>query len=226
MYDGMSPVRSSRQDWLPWALSVFAAACAVFVLVRGVLPTRAANQRLTQTVLKLESELLRTAQSQSEERAQAAARLAEQSAAAEEKLAAVRREERARVALETAKRDLGRQLASPIGEGAVALEERNGSLVVLAHHDLVFASRGSALKASGRKFLKQVAQSMKRLPSEQVYRIGGPGPAQQRAAMRFLEVAGRVPGEQLVLGGPAASAANTGPAGEPFEITLLSPEKG
>jgi hypothetical protein len=224
MYDSMSSVRSSRQDWLPWALSVFAAACAVFVLVRGVLPTRAANERLTQTVLKLEGELSRAAQVQTEQRAEAVARLAEHSAAAEEKLALARRQERARVAHEAAKRDLGRQLAAPIKEGAVALEERDGSLVVLAHHDLMFTSRGSALSASGRKFLKQVAQSMQRLPPEQVYRIGGPGSAHQRAVVRFLEVVGRVPGDQLVLGSPVQPDPKGAPA--PFEITLLSPEKG
>jgi hypothetical protein len=98
--------------------------------------------------------------------------------------------------------------------------------VVLAHRDLMFASRGSALSSSGRKFLRQVAQSIQRLPPEQVYRIGGPGPAHQRAVMRFLEVVGRVPGDQLVLGSPVQPDANGGPASAPFELTLLSPEKG
>src|SRR4029079_5023073 len=56
---------SGRADWLPWFLSVFGASCALFVLVKGVLPARSQNAHLMERVSRLET----AAQSVSSERA-------------------------------------------------------------------------------------------------------------------------------------------------------------
>jgi hypothetical protein len=230
MYENSSPARWIPQDWLPWALSVFGASCAVFVLVRGVLPARTANAELVQTVARLQADLARTTQSQNDERAQAKAQLTLQSASNQQQLSAARRHERARVGRDIAQRDLSGQLRSQIEKGAVALEERNQELVISIDDELMFNSRSVTLKSTGRRFLRLIAKSMQRLPSDQIYRIGGPSAEHQRLVMSFLEQVTRIPGEQLVMAG-AASSGNAGrtqatapSADDGFEIVLLGGE--
>jgi hypothetical protein len=227
MYENSSPARWSPQDWLPWALSVFGASCAVFVLVRGVLPARSANEQLVQTVARLQTDLARATQNQNEERAQAKAQLTLQSASTQEQLSAARRHERARVAREIAQRDLNGQLGWQIEKGGIALEERNEELVIAIDSELMFNARSVTLKSTGRRFLRLIAKSMLRLPSDQIYRIGGPSAAHQRLVMHFLEQVARVPGEQLVMAGaPEPGTTTEAPAAAPssddgFEIVLL-----
>ncbi len=183
-------------DWLPWGLSVFGACCAVFVLVKGVLPERSVNQRLSQKVMRLETDLAQMSQTASTSLEQAKDKLARQNLLVQAQVTAAREQERLRAAHETARRELGQSLASEIEHGDAVVEERSGELVVMARERLLF-TRDGALKPTGRKFLRELAASIKRLPADQVYRVGGVTERRQQSVTRFLELALRVPKDQL-----------------------------
>ncbi|HVZ37244.1 MAG TPA: OmpA family protein [Polyangiaceae bacterium] len=230
----------ARADWLPWGLSVFGAACAAFVLVKGVLPARASNAELTRRVARLETAAQRADDERSSlarEKEQLEARYA--SAAA--RLTPVERaEERQKNARETARRELSQALAPAIQQGDVALGQRQDELVLELREDLLFHPGHADVTWTGRQFLKNLAQILKRLPGDQVYQIGDhtldAGSASEhknawklsatRAAnvARCLEDEGKLPGPQLIAAGfsryPRApttgGGANTG-----IEIVLL-----
>lgn len=215
---------SSSIDWLPWGLSVFGAFCAVFVLVKGVLPERNANGELVQQVARLETDVSRIKQEADAEVARARDELAQQALSSQAELKAAREQERLRAAKEAARRDLGRSLASQINAGDVVIEERVGELVVVVRDKLLFAGSGSQIDSKGRRLLREVAASIHRLPAEQVYRIRARTEKQQRAIARYLEFAGRVPHAQLTTAGPASAA---GPSSQPgsVEIALILPAR-
>ncbi len=200
------PNRTMRQDWLPWSLSIFGAGCAVFVLVQGVLPARSANEQLVAKLARLEGELARTTQSAQDERSALEQKL-QQAADTEEQQKAM---ERARAALEVARRDLSQALGRQLKSGAVQLEEHNGELVVGMAHDTLFAPERTALTPGGRVLLRELARSMQRLPADQMYRVGGRSSAHQQSIIRFLELIGKIPARQL-----AAAGASPPPSGGP-----------
>jgi len=199
---------SSSIDWLPWGLSVFGAFCAVFVLIKGVLPERSANRELVQQVTRLETDLSHIKQDVEAELARARDQLAQQALSTQAEVNAAREQERLRAAKDAARRDFGQSLASQIDAGDVAIDDRAGELVVVVRDKLLFASSSSLIEPKGRRFLRELAASIHRLPAEQVYRIAGKSEKQQRAIARYLEFAGRVPHAQLATAGPSSQPGN------------------
>lgn len=192
-----STERQSRIDWLPWGLSVFGAGCAAFVLVAGVLPERTQNRQLMQEVARLQTDLARTEENANASLQEIKTQLREQDLSTESRVNVAREQERARAALEAARRDVSQSLAPELEQGAVALEERGGELVVVASERLLFYGNGAVLKPAGRTFLRELAKSIRRLPAGQVYQLGGGDAGRLRSLARFLEQIGKVPGEQL-----------------------------
>jgi flagellar motor protein MotB len=222
MYRRRGNEPSSSIDWLPWGLSIFGALCAVFVLVKGVLPERSANRELVQQVSKLETDLTRAKQEASDELARARDRLAQQALATQAEVSAARDQERLRAAREAARRDLGQALESEIEAGDVVIDERSTELAVLIRDKLLFSGNSSQIEPKGKRLLRAFAASVHRLPAEQVYRIGGKADKHQRAVARFLELAGRVPRAQLAMAGvPAAGAGGSGPPNGSIEIVVV-----
>ena len=219
MYRRQGNEPSSRIDWLPWGLSVFGASCAVFVLVKGVLPERNANRELVQQVARLEGDLSRIREDARDEVSRAQDKLAQQALATQAEVNAAREQERLRAAKDAARRDFARSLAQYIDGGDVALDERAGDLVLVVRERLLFPGPTSQVDPKGRRFLRQLAESIHRLPAEQVYRIGGKTDKQQRAIARYLEFAGRVPHAQLTTAGLPAPGAPNSPG--LVEIVLL-----
>ena len=193
MFRSTRSERQSAFDWLPWGLSVFGAGCAAFVLVAGVLPERTHNRELMQEVARLQTDLARTEQNANVLLQEAKTQLREQDLSTEARVSVAREQERARAALEAARRDVSQSLAPEIKEGAAALEERGGELVIVASERLLFEGDGAGLKASGRAFMRKLAQSIRRLPAEQVYQLGGGSAPRLRSLWRFLELALAVP---------------------------------
>ena len=146
---------SSRIDWLPWGLSVFGASCAVFVLVKGVLPERSANRELVQQVARLEGDLSRIREDARDEVSRARDKLAQQALATQAEVNAAREQERLRAAKDAARRDFGRSLAQYIDGGDVALDERAGDLVLVVRERLLFPGPTSQVDPKGRRFLQQ-----------------------------------------------------------------------
>jgi hypothetical protein len=202
----------ARIDWLPWGLSIFGACCAVFVLVRGVLPERAVNRELVQRVTRLESDLTRTRQDAVGDLARANDQLAQQALAARAEVGAVREQERLHATRDAALRDLGQSLAAEIGAQDVLLQERAGELAVVIRERLMFYGASSLIESKGKRLLRQLAASIHRLPPDQVYRIAAQTERQERAIARYLEVNGRVPRAQLAMSAGAMSAGATGPS--------------
>src|SRR5690606_9506855 len=130
---------SSSIDWLPWGLSIFGACCAVFVLVKGVLPERNANRELVQQVARLETDLTRVQQEASEELARAQDKLAQQALATQAEIDAALEQERLRAAKEAARRDFGHSLATQIQAGDVVVSERGADLVLGVRDRLLFS---------------------------------------------------------------------------------------
>jgi hypothetical protein len=221
MYRRQGNAPSSSIDWLPWALSIFGALCAVFVLVGGVLPERSANRELVQQVARLESDLSRARQDAELELARAKDMLAQQALATQAEINAARDQERLRAAREAARRDLGQSLAAEIAAGDVVVSERGGELAVLLRDKLLFSGNSTILEPKGRKLLRVLAASIHRLPAEQAYRIGGKSERHQRAVSRFLEFAGRVPHAQLATAGPPPPGAEGRASPQAIEIVLM-----
>lgn len=220
MYGRRGSEPSSSIDWLPWGLSIFGACCAVFVLVKGVLPERSANRDLVQQLARLETDLTRAQQEAREELSRAQAELAQRALAARAEVDAAREQERLRAAKEAARRDLGQSLATQIKAGDVVVSERGGDLVLSVRDRLLFSGNSSRIEPKGRRFLRELAASIQRLPPEQVYRIGGKSERQQRAVLRYLQYAGRVPQEQLATVG-AAAPDNAPPQPGSLEIVFM-----
>jgi len=173
---------SVRADWLPWFLSIFGAGCAVFVLVKGVLPARTENKHLMEQVARLET----AAQSASTERAsleQARGHLQEQYSSAQAQLSTTKQErERERQARETARQDMSQTFAEQIAAGDLWLEQRSPAegaasggegLVIGIRDRLLFNGDHAEVTWKGRRFLKALAENLKHLPAAQLYEIGG-----------------------------------------------------
>lgn len=220
------PARPTHRAWLPWLLSGASVAAILVLLVKGVLPATERAERAQQEVTRLQQELGATQQAVAEERAkmeqllQAKDSLNEERTAIAQRLeAALKEKEEALAALEAARKDLTDTLESQIAAGDVLIQERKGELVVDVADQLLFDVGSSDLNAKGKELLKRVATSMRRLPAQQVFQVGGHTDSQPvvskdlakrfptnwelsaaRATnvVRFLQETGRVPGKQLV----------------------------
>jgi flagellar motor protein MotB len=173
---------SVRADWLPWFLSIFGAGCAVFVLVKGVLPARTENVHLMERVARLET----AAQSASSERAsleQAKGHLLEQYSSAQAQLSSSKQaRETALQARETARQDMSQTFAEQIAAGDLWLEQRSPAegaasggegLVIGIRDRLLFNGDHAEVTWKGRRFLRALAENLKHLPADQLYEIGG-----------------------------------------------------
>lgn len=224
MFRSTGTERQNGVDWLPWGLSVFAAACAAFVLVAGVLPERTQNRQLMQEVARLQTDLARTEENANASLQQVKTQLLERDLSTEARVSVAREQERVRAALEAARRDVSQSLGPEIKEGAVALEERGGELVIVASERLLFYGDGATLKPGGRTFLRELAKSIGRLPAGQVYRLSGGAAGRLRSVARFLEQVGKVPREQLALRAASDVASGKGaafPRAGTLEVVLV-----
>ena len=216
---------TTRIDWLPWGLSIFGAVCAVFVLVRGVLPERAVNRELVQRVERLESDLSRARQDTISGLARAKEQLAQQELAARAEIGIAREQERMRLVREAARRDLGQALAAEIGNQNVTLQERGENLVVVIRERLMFYGGSSLIEQKGKRLLREIAASIHRLPADQVYRVAAQTEKQERSVARYLENQGHVPRTQLTTaGGSSPSGARAGRTPGSVEIHLVPNE--
>lgn len=218
MFRSTGTERQSGFDWLPWGLSIFGASCAAFVLVAGVLPERTHNRELMQEVARLQTDLARTEENANTNLQLVKTQLLEQGLSTEARVSVAREQERARAALDAARRDVSQSLAPEIKEGAAALEERGGELVIVASERLLFYGDGAVLKPGGRTFLRELAKSIRRLPAGQVYQLGGGDAARLRSLERFLEQVGKVPREQLALRPAESAAGGAGPRAGTIEV--------
>jgi len=164
---------ASRADWLPWALSIFGAACAAFVLVKGVLPARSENAQLIQRVARLESAALNAdterasqAQVRGQLEARGQAQLDGDSAGRE------KQREKQKQLRDAARLELTQTFVDQFANGSVWLEERDEQLVIDLQAALLFHGERTELTYKGRQFLSALAEILKHQPAEQVFQIG------------------------------------------------------
>jgi len=164
---------SGRADWLPWFLSVFGASCALFVLVKGVLPARSQNAHLMERVSRLET----AAQTVSSERApleQAKSHLLEQCNPAQAQSSTVGKEpEHDRQVEQQARKDMSDTFADQVAAGDVWFEQRPGSLAIGIRERVLFNGDHTEVTWKGRRFLKAFAENLKHLPADQSYEVAG-----------------------------------------------------
>ncbi|HEU4577754.1 MAG TPA: OmpA family protein [Polyangiaceae bacterium] len=229
---------SSRADWLPWFLSVFGASCALFVLVKGVLPARTQNAHLMERVSRLET----AAQAASSERAsleQAKGHLLEQCNSAQAQVSSTGKEhEREQQAQQQARKDMSETFADQVASGDVWFEQRPAGLAIGIREAVLFNGDHTEVSWKGRRFLRAFAENLKHLPADQPYEVAGffdPGGSAassakkarsgwdvsaRRAASvaRYLEDEGGIPGSQL----SAAGFSRYRPeGGDRIELVLL-----
>ena len=94
-------------------------------------------------------------------------------------------------------------------------------MVVVVRDRLLFPETGSKLETKGKKFLRELAASIHRLPAEQVYRISSRTDKQEQKIARFLEVGGRVPHAQLTTAGVPPAPAPGGSKASTVEVVLV-----
>lgn len=232
-------------DWLPWALSIFGAACAAFVLVKGVLPARSENAHLMQRVARLESAALsanteRASEAQARGQLEAHARAQSEGDSAERQKQAQKHKQ----LREAARLELTQTFVDQFQDGSVWLEERDEQLVIDLQDTLLFHGDRTELTWRGRQFLSALAEILKHQPTEQVFQIGAHTEQSARAARsagneasasggarvktswelsarraanvaRFLEERGGLSGQQLVAAGFASYRPATGEAASP-----------
>ena len=176
-----SSAEPSRNDWLPWSLAVFGAGCAVFTLLKGVMPVQSANAQLVEKVARLES-AAQAASSEVESLEQSKGALEQQFESARAQLVSGTKErERERQTRETARREMTQTFAALIAAGDLWLEERalphlgpgSEQLVIGIRDQLLFNGTRGDVTRQGRQLLKALAENLKHLPSDQVYEIGG-----------------------------------------------------
>ena len=165
---------SNRADWLPWFLSVLGASCALFVLVKGVLPARSQNAHLMERVSRLET----AAQVASSERAsleQAKGHLLEQCnpAQAQQVPSASKEHERDRQNQQQARKDMSDTFADQVAAGDVWFEQRENGLAIGVREGVLFNGDHTEVTWKGRRFLKAFAENLKHLPTDQSYEVAG-----------------------------------------------------
>lgn len=219
------PARAS----LPWSIAAGSLVALGFAVFAGVLPAKKEQQRLSQELARVQSELQATALATQEERTKIEGLLKSHDALSQEHTltkerleAAIAEKAEALAALEKARKDLSEALGTQIAAGDVLVKERNGELVVDVADQLLFETGKVEISEPGKKLLLEVAKSMRRLSPAQIYQVGGHTDSQRvvsselveqyptnwelsanRATqvVRFLEDSGRVPGRQLIAAG-------------------------
>ena len=167
-----------RNDWLPWFLAVFGAGCAVFTLLKGVMPAQSANAQLVEKVARLES-AAQAATSEVQSLEQTKEQLQQQYETARARLATSSGSdgERERQTQETARREMNQTFSALIAAGDLWLDQRSAAgseqLVIGIRDQLLFNGMRSDVTRQGRQLLKALAENLKHLPSDQVYEIGG-----------------------------------------------------
>jgi chemotaxis protein MotB len=160
-------------DWLPWALSIFGAACAAFVLVKGVLPARSDNAHLMQRVAKLESAALSAnTERASQEQARGQIEAREQARVEGDGAAHQKQTQKQQQLREAARSELTQTFVDQFEDGSVWLEERDGQLVINLQDTLLFHGDRTEITWKGRPFLSALAEILKHQPAEQVFQIG------------------------------------------------------
>jgi chemotaxis protein MotB len=220
---------------------VFGASCALFVLVKGVLPARTQNAHLMERVSRLET----AAQAASSERAsleQAKGHLLEQMSSAQAQISNVGKErDRERQAQQQARKDMSDTFADQVSAGDVWFEQRPTGLAIGIREAVLFNGDHTEVTWKGRRFLKAFAENLKHLPAEQPYEVAGyfdPSAASAKPAKkprsgweisarraasvaRYLEEEGGIPGAQL----SAAGFSRYRPeGGDRIEVVLVSKE--
>ena len=164
---------TSRADWLPWALSIFGAACAAFVLVKGVLPARTENAQLMQRVARLESAALSAnTERATQEHARGQVEAHAQARVEGDSAALQKQKEQQKQLREAARQELTQTFVDQFADGSVWLEERDEQLVILLQAGLLFHGDRTELTWKGRQFLGALAEILKHQPAEQVFQIG------------------------------------------------------
>jgi flagellar motor protein MotB len=152
---------------------VFGASCALFVLVKGVLPARTQNAHLMERVSRLET----AAQSVSSERAsleQAKSHLLEQCNPAPAPAPnAGKDSEREQQAQQQARKDMSDTFADQVAAGDVWFEQRPAGLAIGIREGVLFNADHTEVTWKGRRFLKAFAENLKHLPPEQSYEVAG-----------------------------------------------------
>lgn len=168
-----NPTPSGRADWLPWFLSVFGASCALFVLVKGVLPARSQNAHLMERVSRLET----AAEVASSERAsleQAKGHLLEQCNSAQAQLSNAGKEhQNDQRAQEQARKDMSETFADQVAAGDIWFEQRPAGLAIGIREGVLFNGDHTEVTWKGRRFLKAFAENLKHLPAEQPFEVAG-----------------------------------------------------
>ncbi|HLT35169.1 MAG TPA: OmpA family protein [Enhygromyxa sp.] len=156
-------------------------------------------------------------------------------------------------AVKTLQDALSKSLVEEIETGDIRVSQRNGLLVVDVADSVLFAIGEAELSERGQKVLTTLAESLKELPKNTVFQVGGHtdnqpikseevkakfptnwelSAARATNVVRFLEETAKIPGKRLVAAGfsefrPVAS--NKKPAGRAknrrIEIALLPPGK-
>lgn len=220
MFESSVTTTPQKPDWLPWGLTASGVACAVFVLIAGVLPARSVNDELTRELTRLDAELV-AATLEAERQREAAEQLREEwSRSQEEQSRALREEQQATAELEALRGALRQPLRREIDAGDVVIEMRDGRLVVDVASELLFARGQTRLTRKGRQCLRLMAKSMRQLPTTQVFQVEGHTDSSKNTkyakryptnwelstgratrVARFLEEHGGIRGEQLIAAG-------------------------
>jgi chemotaxis protein MotB len=168
-----NPTPSGRADWLPWFLSVFGASCALFVLVKGVLPARTQNAHLMERVSRLET----AAEVASSERAsleQAKGHLLEQCNSAQTQVSSVGKEQESdQRAQQQARKDMSDTFGDQVAAGDVWFEQRPAGLAIGIREGVLFNGDHTEVTWKGRRFLKAFAENLKHLPTDQPFEVAG-----------------------------------------------------
>jgi chemotaxis protein MotB len=218
--------KSGASNRLPWAIAAAAVLLSILVSVTGLLPAREAAERAQSEAKRLEGELDATKEAAETQRTAVESLLKDRDTLSQEASAtkvrleqAIAEREAALRELEQAKKELSETLGTQIAAGDVLIKEVKGELVVDVADKLLFDTGEADVNEAGQEFLQQVAKSMKRLPPNQIFQVGGHTDAQRvvskelveryptnwelaaaRATnvVRYLQETGRVPGRQLL----------------------------
>lgn len=163
----------------------------------------------------------------------------------------LKRKEKALKALEALESSLAATLVAEVEAGEISVKERDGYLVVNVSDKVLFSSGSAELSERGQKVIVKLGESLKTLPEEPVFQVGGHtdnqpikseevlakfptnwelSTARATNVVRFLQDNSEIPGERLVAAGfsqyrPAASnkKPNTRKKNRRIEIALLPP---
>lgn len=213
------------------ALSLPLAACDSAELEKKV---STLQTKLSETEAALEeAEANMVSETEKKAAAEALAAAEEKLGKLEEKLEAAKGEkgalesqlktkEEALAAIKALEDSLAATLVAEIESGEISVKERHGYLVVNVSDKVLFATGSAELSDRGKKVIAKLAESLKSLPDEQVFQVGGHtdnqpiksddvlakfptnwelSTARATTVVRMLEEEAGIPGERLVAAG-------------------------